>query len=179
MRVDETIALAALMQALVSKLHKLLKPNLTWRNYRRRLLDENRWRASRYGLDGKLIDFGPRSGRWRREAWINEIPDLVGSEVDQLEAGMKWPTSKNSARRHRRRSPARRVGENESRHESRGRSHVRETYEQLRLEEPPASAFKRNVRVIVSAEGSPPIPGDCPPISTVKGDGILRVPPSV
>ena len=58
MRVDDTIALAAVIQAVVSRLHKLMRHNMTFRVYRRRLIDENRWRASRYGIDGKLIDFG-------------------------------------------------------------------------------------------------------------------------
>ena len=44
-RVDDTIALAALMQAIVLKLHKLRRQNVTFRNYPRRLIDENRWRA--------------------------------------------------------------------------------------------------------------------------------------
>jgi carboxylate-amine ligase len=83
MRVDETIALAALMQALVSKLHKLLKQNLSWRNYRRRLLDENRWRASRYGLDGKLIDFGKQEEVPTREL-ILELLDLLDEEIDEF-----------------------------------------------------------------------------------------------
>ena len=83
MRVDETIALAALMQALVSKLHKLLKSNLTWRLYRRRLLDENRWRASRYGLDGKLIDFGKQEEVDTRRL-ILELLELVDQEVDEF-----------------------------------------------------------------------------------------------
>jgi len=83
MRVDETIALAALMQALVAKLHKLLKQNLSWRNYRRRLLDENRWRASRYGLDGKLIDFGKQEEVDTRRL-ILELLALVDEEVDEF-----------------------------------------------------------------------------------------------
>src|SRR5438477_965849 len=57
-RVDDTIALAALMQAIVLKLQELRDQNVTFRSYPRRLIDENRWRASRYGIDGKLIDFG-------------------------------------------------------------------------------------------------------------------------
>jgi glutamate---cysteine ligase / carboxylate-amine ligase len=83
MRVEETIALAGLMQALVSYLHKLLKKNLTWRNYRRRLLDENRWRASRYGLDGKLIDFGKQEEVPAREL-IGELLELVDGELDEF-----------------------------------------------------------------------------------------------
>lgn len=58
LRADETIAIAALVQALVAKLHKLRESNLTFNSYRRMLINENKWRAGRYGLDGKLIDFG-------------------------------------------------------------------------------------------------------------------------
>ncbi|MDB6127844.1 MAG: carboxylate--amine ligase, partial [Verrucomicrobia bacterium] len=83
MRVDETIALAALMQALVAKLHKLLKQNLSWRNYRRRLLDENRWRASRYGLAGKLIDFGKQEEVDTKQL-ILELLELVDTEIDEF-----------------------------------------------------------------------------------------------
>src|SRR5450631_2480845 len=58
MRADETIALAALIQATVAKLYKLHSMNQGFRLYRRALIMENKWRALRYGLDGKLIDFG-------------------------------------------------------------------------------------------------------------------------
>jgi carboxylate-amine ligase len=83
MRVEETIALAGLMQALVSRLHKLLKQNLSWRNYRRRLLDENRWRASRYGLDGKLIDFGKQIEVPTRDL-IRELLEFVDVELEEF-----------------------------------------------------------------------------------------------
>src|SRR4029077_434291 len=46
-RVDDTIGIAALMQAIVVKLHKLRRQNVTFRSYPRRLIDENRWRAAR------------------------------------------------------------------------------------------------------------------------------------
>src|SRR5436309_12677252 len=58
MRVDETIALAALIQATIAKLYKLYAANQGFRLYRRALIMENKWRAARYGLDGKLVDFG-------------------------------------------------------------------------------------------------------------------------
>jgi carboxylate-amine ligase len=83
MRVEETIALAGLMQALVCRLHKLLKQNLSWRNYRRRLLDENRWRASRYGLDGKLIDFGKQIEVPTRDL-IRELLEFVDPELGEF-----------------------------------------------------------------------------------------------
>src|ERR1700761_8100807 len=61
MRADETIAIAALIQATVAKLYKLHEANQGFRLYRRALIMENKWRALRYGLDGKLIDFGKQT----------------------------------------------------------------------------------------------------------------------
>jgi glutamate---cysteine ligase / carboxylate-amine ligase len=82
-RVDDTIALAALMQAIVFKLQKLRRDNITFRNYPRRLIDENRWRASRYGLDGKLIDFGRKCEVDEREL-LHEMLAFIAPEVDEL-----------------------------------------------------------------------------------------------
>jgi len=58
MRVDESIAIAALCQAIIAKLYWLHEQNLSFRHYSRALIMENKWRASHYGIDGKLIDFG-------------------------------------------------------------------------------------------------------------------------
>jgi carboxylate-amine ligase len=82
-RVDDTIALAALMQAIVLKLHKLRRQNVTFRSYPRRLIDENRWRAARYGLDGKLIDFGRKCEMDEREL-LHEMLEFIAPEVDEL-----------------------------------------------------------------------------------------------
>src|SRR5881398_452182 len=82
-RVDDTLAIAALIQAIISRLYKLHSQNFTFRVYRRRLLDENRWRASRYGLDGKLIDFGKESEVETRSL-IHELLEFVSTEVDEL-----------------------------------------------------------------------------------------------
>jgi carboxylate-amine ligase len=82
-RVDDTIALAALMQAIVSKLQKLRRQNITFRMYPRRLLDENRWRASRYGIDGKMIDFG-RKCEVDERALLHEMLEFIVTEVDEL-----------------------------------------------------------------------------------------------
>src|ERR1022692_2959439 len=81
--VDDTIALAAMIQAIVFKLHKLLRQNISFRIYRRREIDENRWRASRYGLDGKLIDFG-RGREVDTRSLIHEILEFISPEVDEL-----------------------------------------------------------------------------------------------
>jgi glutamate---cysteine ligase / carboxylate-amine ligase len=85
MRVDETIALAALIQATIAKLYKLYAANQGFRLYRRALLMENKWRAARYGLDGKLIDFGKQKEVPARDL-INEYLEFVDDVVDELDS---------------------------------------------------------------------------------------------
>src|ERR1041385_7398191 len=82
-RVEDTLAIAALIQAIVAKLHKLLWQNITFRVYRRRLLDENRWRAARYGIDGKLIDFG-RETEVEMRSLLAELLEFISTEVNEL-----------------------------------------------------------------------------------------------
>jgi carboxylate-amine ligase len=82
-RVEEAIAIAALFQAIVLWLWKLRRGNLTFRVYRRELIEENRWRASRYGLDGKMIDFG-KSIELPTRQLIRELLELVGEEIDEM-----------------------------------------------------------------------------------------------
>jgi len=83
MRLDETLAIAALIQATVAKLHKLLMKNQTFRIYNRALIMENKWRASRYGIDGKLIDFGKQVEIDERDL-IREYLEFVDDVVDEL-----------------------------------------------------------------------------------------------
>jgi carboxylate-amine ligase len=85
MRADETIALAALIQATVAKLYKLYSANQGFRLYRRALIMENKWRASRYGMDGKLIDFGKQTEVPARDL-ILEYLDFVDDVVDELDS---------------------------------------------------------------------------------------------
>jgi len=83
MRADETIALAAVMQALVAKIYKLMKSNLNFRPYRRALINENKWRACRYGLDGHLIDFGKQTEVPCRDLVI-ELLEFIDDVLDEL-----------------------------------------------------------------------------------------------
>src|SRR6202045_4074096 len=83
MRVDETIALAALIQATVAKLYKLYSQNQGFRMYRRSLLMENKWRAARYGINGKLIDFGKQTEVPARDL-IREYLEFVDEVLDEL-----------------------------------------------------------------------------------------------
>ena len=84
-RVDDTIAIAALFQAIVAKLYKLMDSNLGFRLYRRMLIQENKWRAVRYGLDGKLIDFGQNKEVPVKDL-IRELLDFVDDVVDELDS---------------------------------------------------------------------------------------------
>jgi glutamate---cysteine ligase / carboxylate-amine ligase len=85
MRYEETIAIAALCQAIVAKLYRLHEQNLSFRHYSRSLIMENKWRAARYGLDGKMIDFGKQTEVPVR-ALIGEILDFVGDVVEELDS---------------------------------------------------------------------------------------------
>src|SRR2546423_4409758 len=82
-RVDDTIALAALMQAIVFKLQKLRQDNITFRSYPRRLIHENRLRAGRYGLARTLSDFGRKCEMDEREL-LHEMLEFIATEVDEL-----------------------------------------------------------------------------------------------
>jgi len=83
MRVDETICFAALFQAITVKLWKLYSQNMGWRLYRRSLLNENKQRAARFGVDGKLIDFGKRKEVSFSEL-LDELLEFVDDVVDEL-----------------------------------------------------------------------------------------------
>jgi carboxylate-amine ligase len=83
MRAEETVAIVALIQATAMKMHMLHERNQDWRQYSRALIMENKWRAERYGLDGKLIDFGKQSEVDVR-ALIVEYLEFVNEAVDEL-----------------------------------------------------------------------------------------------
>src|ERR1051325_1374607 len=81
--VDETIALAALFQAICARIYMLRSKNLNFIQYSRALLNENKWRASRYGVDGRLIDFG-KEAEVNTSVLIYELLDFVDDVVDDL-----------------------------------------------------------------------------------------------
>lgn len=83
MRLEESIAIAALCQAIIAKLYKLHEQNQTFRHYSRALIMENKWRAARYGLDGKMIDFGKQTEVDARKL-IGEILDFVADVSVEL-----------------------------------------------------------------------------------------------
>jgi len=94
MRLDETVAIAALIQAICVKLFQLREKNLGFRPYSNALILENKWRAARWGIDGKLIDFGKEREVPFRDlmqelfAFVDDVVDDLGSrkEID----GIRW-----------------------------------------------------------------------------------------
>ncbi len=83
MTVDEVICIAALMQCIIAKLSKLHQKNQSFRSYRRILINENKWRAARWGVEAKLIDFGKQE-EVPFPTLINELLEFIDDVVDEL-----------------------------------------------------------------------------------------------
>jgi carboxylate-amine ligase len=83
-RVDEAVCVAAIFQALIYKLWKMRRDNITFRVYSPALVEENKWRAVRYGLDGRLIDFGKQMELPARELIREMIEWFIGDVIDEL-----------------------------------------------------------------------------------------------
>ena len=100
-RMEETLALAALIQAIVVKLYKLKEQNIGWRRYNRGLLMENKWRAIRYGIHGKMLDLGKSEEVPAQDLmyellnFVDDVVDELGSrrEVEYIETLIKHGTS--------------------------------------------------------------------------------------
>lgn len=88
-RVDEAVCIAAMLQAVVAKMWKLRRDNMTFRVYASDLIEENKWRAVRYGLGGKLIDFGKKEElptavliRELIEWFLDDVLDELGTRKE-------------------------------------------------------------------------------------------------
>ena len=83
MTIQETITITALFQAICAKIYSLRRQNINFINYQRALINENKWRASRYGIDGLLIDFG-KEKEVPVKSLIDELLEFVDGVVDEL-----------------------------------------------------------------------------------------------
>jgi carboxylate-amine ligase len=81
--VEETITITALFQALCAKLYKLRMQNLNFMMYSRALINENKFRASRYGIEGSMIDFGKET-EVNTRVLIYELLDFIDDVVPHL-----------------------------------------------------------------------------------------------
>ena len=81
--VDETICIVAIIQAVVAKLYKLTVVNTSFNIYRSALIKEKKFRAARYGVQGKMIDFGLKQEVTTADL-ILELLDFIDDVVDEL-----------------------------------------------------------------------------------------------
>ncbi len=84
-RIEETVAIAGLCQAICAKLLRLRERNLGFRKYMPALIAENKWRAMRHGTAGKLIDFG-RQSEIPTAQLAEELLEFIDEVVDELES---------------------------------------------------------------------------------------------
>ncbi len=105
-RLEHTLTLAALTQALTRMLSRLAQKNQRWRIYDRYLLAENRWRAQRYGVTDGLIDFG-RSAIVPFGELLEELIELIAEDAEffnsqsEIETAREMLSSQGSAGRQR------------------------------------------------------------------------------
>ncbi|WP_110517288.1 carboxylate-amine ligase [Herpetosiphon llansteffanensis] len=100
-KVDEAIMIAGLIQAIFVKIYSLFRQNQTFRVYSRALINENKWRAARYGMGGKLIDFGKREELSAHDLmaelreFVDDVVDDLGSRaaIDYIDQVLKHGTS--------------------------------------------------------------------------------------
>ncbi|MEO0421694.1 MAG: carboxylate-amine ligase [Pseudomonadota bacterium] len=103
-RLEDSLTLAALTQCLMRFLFRLRRGNQRWRNFANMLIQENRWRAMRYGCDGGLIDFGI-SQVVPYQSLLDEMLDLIAEDAEffgctsEVERARDIVTRGNSARR--------------------------------------------------------------------------------
>ena len=82
---NQELGIVSLIQALVAQLYLMLRRNQSWRHYMSPLIEENKWRASRYGIRGKIIDFGQQQERPFTElaeemiSFVSEASDALGT----------------------------------------------------------------------------------------------------
>jgi glutamate---cysteine ligase / carboxylate-amine ligase len=93
-RLDDAMAIAALYRCLLRMLWRLKRANQRWRRYAALLVNENRWRAQRYGFDEGLVDFG--KGRMVPYAdLLEEIVELVAEDADAFGCQKEVASARN------------------------------------------------------------------------------------
>ena len=81
--IDDAMTIAAIYTSLLSMLYRARLSNQRWRIYSRMLINENVWRAQRYGISDSLIDFA-KGQLVPYPDLLEEIIDLVGEDADEL-----------------------------------------------------------------------------------------------
>ncbi|MCW0233582.1 MAG: carboxylate-amine ligase [Ferrovibrio sp.] len=79
---EDTLCIAALYRCLIRALGRVPELNGIWRNHTRLLIEENRWRAQRYGTTEGLIDFNEK----RLVPFADVIEGLLALIAEDAEA---------------------------------------------------------------------------------------------
>jgi carboxylate-amine ligase len=82
-RVEDTLCIVALVQAIVARLRQLRRQNLGFRSYPAALIEENKWRAMRHGVHSKLIDFG-KGVEVEFKRLVADLLEFVDPVLDRL-----------------------------------------------------------------------------------------------
>jgi carboxylate-amine ligase len=83
-RYEDGITVAAVYICLLRMLYRLKRTNQRWRHYSNMLVQENRWRAQRYGFDEGLVDFG-KGDIVAYPALLDELIELTGEDAETLD----------------------------------------------------------------------------------------------
>lgn len=82
--IEETVCISAIVQSLVAKIYKMHRQNISFREYRRIFIAENKWRAGKNGVNAELIDFGKEESVPYADL-LEELIDFVDDVVDELD----------------------------------------------------------------------------------------------
>ncbi|MDX1516036.1 MAG: carboxylate-amine ligase [Woeseiaceae bacterium] len=82
-RLEDTIALAAMLVCMLRMLYRLRTRNQRWRIYTPMLIRENRWRAMRYSFDEGMVDLA-RGIVVPFDELLEEILELVAEDAEAL-----------------------------------------------------------------------------------------------
>jgi carboxylate-amine ligase len=80
---DDTICIASLYLCICRMLYRLRRNNQRWRHYAPFLINENRWRAQRYGVQEGLFDFG-KGEIVPIDDLIDELIELVREDAEHF-----------------------------------------------------------------------------------------------
>ena len=82
-RISDVMAIVALIRSVAAKLIRLRESNQSWRNYRRGLIVENKWRAIRHGIEGEQLDLGKERAVPVAQL-ADELIELLDEVLDEL-----------------------------------------------------------------------------------------------
>ncbi|REK23113.1 MAG: carboxylate-amine ligase [Actinobacteria bacterium] len=82
-RLDDSMTVAALYLCLLGFLYRLRRENQRWRTYSPMMIEENLWRAQRYGVDGSMVDFG-RGELVSYADLIEELIELLAQDATEF-----------------------------------------------------------------------------------------------